>query len=78
MKAAVESKQEPSGPAAIMPACICQKPGVEFWAHVPDILGDLYPYPLKSAKFCPLCGIRLGVAQPENSGGVRNGEPTTR
>lgn len=38
--------------------CICQRPGLEIWAHIPDDHGDKYPYPLQ-AKYCPECGRRI-------------------
>jgi len=43
-------------PAATVQHCLCQRLGVEFFAHVPDEYGDIYPYPLRSANFCPECG----------------------
>lgn len=36
--------------------CVCSKPGVEFWARIPDEFGVPYLYSLgKSAKYCPRC-----------------------
>lgn len=40
--------------------CICTLPKVELWIVTPDEYGDKYSYPLKDARYCPICGKALG------------------
>jgi hypothetical protein len=40
-------------------SCICSLPTIELWAVIPDKYGVKYPYPLKDAKFCTLCGRQI-------------------
>jgi hypothetical protein len=38
---------------------VCSYPKIEFWAIIPDEHGEMFLYPLKDARCCPVCGKLL-------------------